>query len=243
MNNLFKQLSGLIATVFAAAVCAGKAAAIAVMGTVGLGFFAERAYMFPVFVGFVCLSLWLLYRSAHARGKLGPFWLALAGGIFASVGMWLGITAIHPFPGSWPLFVGAAAFLAGSAWDFVNFRRAMARGTEVCEAPKPSPEVTTQSVNLGRRTVSGAALSIAAAAAFYAMYKSVDSLAPKAEAGEIACWGINECRGKGACVTAFNGCPGRNDCRARGFLNVPEKDCYARGGVPLKGSPGEPAKG
>ena len=39
--------------------------------------------------------------------------------------------------------------------------------------------------------MTGAALSIAAASAFYAMYKSVDALVPEAQADEIACWGIN----------------------------------------------------
>jgi hypothetical protein len=27
------------------------------------------------------------------------------------------------------------------------------------------------------------------------MYKSVDAVAPQAEAGEITCWGINSCKG------------------------------------------------
>lgn len=39
----------------------------------------------------------------------------------------------------------------------------------------------------------------------------------------------------GACPR-FNSAP-----EGRGYLNVPEKECYARGGVPLKGSEGDPA--
>jgi len=82
---------------------------------------------------------------------------------------------------------------------------------------------------------------VAAAAAFYAMYESVDALAPPAEAGEIACWGINACKGTTACTTAFNACNGQNECKGRGYLNVPERECHAKGGEPLKGSAGDPA--
>ncbi|MGH8678883.1 MAG: BufA2 family periplasmic bufferin-type metallophore, partial [Burkholderiales bacterium] len=68
-------------------------------------------------------------------------------------------------------------------------------------------------------------------------------LAPKAGAGEIACWGINACKGQTACTTALNACTGQNACKGRGFLNVSKKDCDLRGGVPLAGSEGDPAKG
>ena len=95
--------------------------------------------------------------------------------------------------------------------------------------------------DLATRAAKGTALSVAAAAAFYAMYKSVDAVAPPAEAGEIACWGINACKGTSACTTAFNACNGQNACKGRGYLNVPEKECHAKGGVPLKGSEGDPA--
>jgi len=75
------------------------------------------------------------------------------------------------------------------------------------------------------------------------MYKSVDVFVEKAETDEIACWGINECKGTTACTTAFNACTGQNECRGRGYIYVPEKECYARGGVPLQGSEGDPANG
>ena len=97
-------------------------------------------------------------------------------------------------------------------------------------------------VNKGRRVLTGSAVAIAAAGAFYAMYKSVTVFTPEAQAGEIACWGINECKGQSACTTAFNACTGQNQCKGKGFLNVAAKECYARGGVPLKGSEGDPAR-
>ena len=81
ITTLVKQYSGLAAAGFAAAVCAGKAAALAAMGALGVGMFATQTVMFPVFVGLVALSLWLLYRSARGHGHQAPFYLALAAGM------------------------------------------------------------------------------------------------------------------------------------------------------------------
>jgi hypothetical protein len=82
----------------------------------------------------------------------------------------------------------------------------------------------------------------AAAVAFYGLYKSVEAYAPRAEEGQIECFGINACKGKSACATAWNGCPGQNACKGKGFLHATREDCSARGGVPLKGSPADPAR-
>jgi hypothetical protein len=128
-------------------------------------------------------------------------------------------------------------------WDVVNGRRAAACAPQVCEGPGTSPAGDTKKAEFPTRAAKGAALSVAAAAAFYGLYKSVDTLAPDAEAGEIACWGINSCKGTTACTTAFNACNGQNACKGRGYLNVSEKECYARGGVPLEGSEADPEKG
>jgi hypothetical protein len=70
----------------------------------------------------------------------------------------------------------------------------------------------------------------------------VDLVAPKAEAGNIACYGINTCKGQTQCATAFNGCPGQNACKGKGFRYASAKECAAQGGVPLKGSPADPAR-
>jgi len=49
---------------------------IAAVGAVGLGFLTHDAYLFPIFVGFIGLSLWLLYRSARGHADLAAsFWL------------------------------------------------------------------------------------------------------------------------------------------------------------------------
>ncbi|MGI8738255.1 MAG: BufA2 family periplasmic bufferin-type metallophore [Gammaproteobacteria bacterium] len=81
---------------------------------------------------------------------------------------------------------------------------------------------------------------MAAAAAFYGIYKSVDTSAPESEQGEIACWGINACGGTTSCATAYNACTGQNSCKGKGFLQVTEEECDARGGTPLEISEADP---
>ena len=237
MKALLKQIAGLAGAAVAAACCLGIPAVLAALGTVGLGFIVHDAYLFPLYVGFAGLSLWLLYKSARKHDSLAPFWMSLGGAAFGGAALWLMVTGIFPQP--WAVYVGLMILIAGSVWDFVGGRRAKADAA-VCDIPVAQSQDLPHSVQ--RRVLTGAALSVAAAGAFYGMYKSVDVLVPKAEAGDIACWGINECKGTTACTTAFNACTGQNECKSQGYIFVPEKECYTRGGELLKGSPGDPAK-
>jgi mercuric ion transport protein len=239
MHDLLKQFAGLVGAGIAAACCLGISAVIAAVGAVGLGFLIHDAYLFPIFVGFIALSLWLLYRSARGHADLAPFWSGLGGAVFGVTGLWLLVTGLYSMPGL--VYGGLALLVVGSVWDVVNGRRAAACPPQVCEEPETSLTGEANKPDLATRAAKGAALSVAAAAAFYAMYKSIDAVAPRAEAGEIACWGINSCKGTSACTTAFNACNGQNACKGRGYLNVPGKECHAKGGVPLKGSEGDPA--
>ncbi len=230
----------MIGAAFAAACCLGISAVLATAGALGLGFLIKDAYLMPIFVAFISASLWLLYRSAARHGDLLPFWAALTGSVTGTAALWLLLTGLHAMP--WLVYVGLAALFGGSLWNFANAMRS--------RKPARAHPVETSTVESGdssagapMRIISGAAISIAAAAAFLALYKSVDVLAPQAAAGEMACWGINACKGQTACTTALNACTGQNDCKGRGFLNVSEKDCYLRGGVPLAGSEGDPATG
>lgn len=236
MKDLIKQFAGLIGAGVAAACCLGISAVLAAVSAVGLGFLIHDAYLFPIFVAFVGWSLWLLYRSARGHGNLAPFWLAAAGAILGAAGLWLLVTGLYPI--NWAAYAGLAALVVGSAWDFVNGRRAAACAAPACEQP-----LTVKPTDSVRRTVSGAAIAVAAAGVFYGLYKSVDLLAPKAEAGQIACYGINACKGQTACSTAQNACTGQNACKGKGWLNVSAKECAAQGGVPLDASPADPSRG
>ncbi len=233
MRGLIKQLAGLIGAGIAAACCLGISVVLSAVGAAGLGFLVHDPYLFPIFVAFVAFSLWTLYRSARSHRNLAPFWLSLAGGVISITGLWLLVTGLYA--ASWAIYVGLAVLVAGSVWDVIPGRKPVACA---CEAPP----VKTEEPDLGKRVATGAALSVAAAAAFYGMYKSVAVFTREAKEGEIACWGINSCKGTTACTTAFNACTGQNDCKGRGYLNVPPKECRIRGGVPLKGSEADPAK-
>ena len=221
MKAFLKQFSAMIGAGVAAACCLGISVVLTAVGAAGLGFLVHDAYLFPIFVGFVGFSVWTLYRSAISHRNLAPFWLGLAGSL------------VRPLP--WTVYAGLAGLVAGSLWNAIPGPKPAAFA---CEAPavKPKPDV-------GRRVATGAAMSVAAAGVFYGMYKSVAAFAPASKEGEIACWGINSCKGTTACTTAFNSCTGQNDCKGRGYLNVPAKECAAKGGIPLKGSPADPEKG
>ncbi len=234
MKAFLKQFASLIGAGVAAACCLGIPAVLAALGALGLGFIVHDAYLFPLFAGFVGLSLWLLYRSAKRHGHMSPFWFSLGAAVFAAAGLWLMVTGLFAQP--WSVFVGLGGLVAGSVWDYLNGRRASA-GNDAGEVPVSE----SQTPNVQRRAMTNAALGVAAAGAFYGMYKSVDVLAPQAEAGDVACWGINQCKGTTACTTALNACTGQNECKGKGFAFVPEKECYARGGELLEGSPGDPA--
>ena len=234
MKNLFKQFGSLLGAGIAAACCLGVPLVLSTLGAVGLGFIVHDAYLLPLFVGFVGLSLWMLYRSARKRALLGPFWLGLTGGTVGSTGLWLLVTGKYPHYG--PLYAGLVLLVGGRVWDMVNGRR-KAASVEAC-APEPPKAPDVQ-----RRAMTGAALATAAAGVFYGLYKSVGAVKPQAIVSDIACWGINSCKGTTACSTAFNACTGQNTCKGRGYLNVSAAQCKAKGGRPLAGSEADPAHG
>jgi len=233
VKAIFKQFSALIGAGIAAACCLGIVAVLSAVGAIGLGFLIQDAYLFPIFVGFIGLNLWTLYNAAKGRGKMAPFWMGFAAGLISIIALWFMLTGIYPI--HWLVYTSFVALVAASIWDFINGRK-----TSSCETAKTT---SNEPVDMSKRITTGAALSAGAAVAFYGLYKSVDVLAPAAETGEIACWGINDCKGTTDCTTAFNSCNGQNDCKGKGFLNVPEKECALKGGVPLEGSVADPANG
>lgn len=57
----------------------------------------------------------------------------------------------------------------------------------------------------------------------------VEKPAPVVEkAGE--CWGVNACKGQGACGGVGHECAGQNSCKGQGWLSLTEKKCLANGG-------------
>ena len=215
----------------AAACCLGVPLVLSALGAAGLSFLIQDAYLLPIFAGFIALTLWLQYRSAKRLEHIAPFWLGLAGGGVAVISLGLFVTGVFTSP--WLIYLGTAAVVAASIWGFIDGLVAR-RGGQVCAVPEP--------VDKTRRAISGTVIATAAAGIFFAMYKTVDTIVPAARAGEIACYGINSCKGLSSCTTASNACMGQNECKSLGLVNIAEKQCYAQGGVPLKGSAADPAK-
>ncbi len=77
MKDLLKQFGSLMGAGIAAACCLGVPLVLSTLGAVGLGFIVHDAYLLPLFVGFIVLSLWSLYRSARTCSRSG--WRSLAG--------------------------------------------------------------------------------------------------------------------------------------------------------------------
>jgi mercuric ion transport protein len=123
VKELIKQLSAIFGAGVAAACCLGVPVVLAAVGAAGLGFLINDAYLVPLFLIFVALSLWLLYRSARRQVSLVPFWVALAGGLAAAIALSLTVTGFYP--GSWPTYLGLAVLVAATIWDAVNGRRAV----------------------------------------------------------------------------------------------------------------------
>ncbi len=240
MKEFIEQFAGLIGAGVAAACCLGLPAVLAALGAAGLGFLIHDAYLFPLFVGFIALSLWPLHRATRAHGDRRPFWLGVTGGIVGAAALWLMVTGLYPMP--WLVYTGLAMLVAASLWDLLNGRRGpVCAGVGGCRPAAVTAEEASSTTGPGRRLATATALSTAAAAAFYGMYESVRVFTPEQADNDIACWGINACKGTTACTTAFNACTGQNNCRGKGYLYVPRKECALRGGVPLEGSEGDPA--
>ncbi len=59
----------------------------------------------------------------------------------------------------------------------------------------------------------------------------------EARTGDLeACYGVNACKGKGACGGANHACAGKNECKGAGWVEVAKGQCGSIGGTT------EPAK-
>ena len=80
------------------------------------------------------------------------------------------------------------------------------------------------------KTVSGAAL---AAAALTLAVGNVATVTPASAAGKVMCYGVNSCKGQGACKTASSSCAGMNACKGQGWISTSASNCKKWGGKVL----------
>ena len=173
LRSAGSQIAGIAVAAVAGAACLGAPLLLSAASAIGATALTSRATLYPIFVAAIGLSLWQLYRSSRERGKLGPFFLGLAGGAAAAAILWLTVTGVAPLPGV-ALYGALGVLIAGSLWEMSG------RFLEVCVV-RIRRELTQEqrTVSLRRRVVSAAALTAAAVAAFYGLYKSVDVVVPR----------------------------------------------------------------
>ncbi len=75
---------------------------------------------------------------------------------------------------------------------------------------------------------SGVTIAAAAAALVIGGAVAVPSSAQAQE--KVQCFGVNACKGQGACKTASNDCKGKNACKGQGFVSLTKAECEAKGG-------------
>ena len=75
-------------------------------------------------------------------------------------------------------------------------------------------------------------IMIASAAAMLLISGSVVARADEMGSGkQVACMGINSCKGHGSCKSAQNDCKGKNGCKGQGkTMTSSAEDCTAKGG-------------
>ncbi|HXV09292.1 MAG TPA: MerC family mercury resistance protein [Burkholderiales bacterium] len=117
MKELIKQCGSTAGAAFAGACCLGVTGALSILTAIGAGFLINDAFLIPLFLVLLALSVWLLYGTSRAHGNLAPFWAGLAGAVIAFAGLWI-LPAL--------VYAGLAVLIAGSVWDFRSAHRASA---------------------------------------------------------------------------------------------------------------------
>jgi uncharacterized membrane protein len=74
--------------------------------------------------------------------------------------------------------------------------------------------------------IAGTALAIVAAAAFATI-----PVVASADSAKVQCFGVNKCKGHGACKGADNSCKGKNTCKGQGVKMMSKKKCDKLGGT------------
>jgi hypothetical protein len=49
--------------------------------------------------------------------------------------------------------------------------------------------------------------------------------------GNVECYGVNSCKGKGECGGKDHGCAGMNECKGKGWISLSPQECEEKGGT------------
>jgi len=75
---------------------------------------------------------------------------------------------------------------------------------------------------------SGTSMALAAATLFVTGTIAVTTDAEASK--KVACYGVNSCKGHGACKSSANACKGQNSCKGMGLTMLSKSKCMAKGG-------------
>ena len=76
---------------------------------------------------------------------------------------------------------------------------------------------------------SGAKIAMTAAALLVTGTLATSVMAAGGTTGK--CFGVNGCKGKGACKTAQNDCKGHNACKGKGWVSMTDAECAEASGI------------
>ncbi|HUU25291.1 MAG TPA: hypothetical protein VMW68_06965 [Methyloceanibacter sp.] len=76
---------------------------------------------------------------------------------------------------------------------------------------------------------SGAKIAMTAAALIFSGTLATSAFAAGGTEGK--CFGVNGCKGQGACKTAQNDCKGHNACQGKGFIVMTDTECAEKSGT------------
>jgi len=76
---------------------------------------------------------------------------------------------------------------------------------------------------------SGAKIAMTAAALIVSGTLATSAMAAGGTQGK--CFGVNGCKGQGACKTAQNDCKGHNACTGKGWLPMTDTECSEKSGT------------
>jgi uncharacterized membrane protein len=75
---------------------------------------------------------------------------------------------------------------------------------------------------------------IASAVAGLLVAAGMAGTASAEDAKKVHCYGVNKCKGTGACGGKGHSCAGENGCKGQGFLDIDEETCLKIQGGRLK---------
>jgi uncharacterized membrane protein len=81
-----------------------------------------------------------------------------------------------------------------------------------------------------RKQSSTSKLLLASAVAGLLAAGALGGTAQAAEEGKVKCYGVNACKGQGACGGKGHSCAGKNACKGQGYLELDKDECLKQGG-------------